>query len=111
MDRLSLDSGVRLAVERHDDPGGVRFALTGDVDFVSSPLLDRALADVAKERPGKVVLDLSEVGFLDSSGLRTLVAGQRRLGDHGSNLVLHGPNARIRRVFELTGLDALLRTE
>lgn len=79
--------------------------VTGEVDLATAPTLDEALNDLENEgRP--LIVDLSDVSFLDSSGLSVLVKARQRLekpdGANGLRLVVTRPV--IRRVFEVTGL-------
>lgn len=67
-------------------------------------LLDGALA----EGPNRVILDLSGVSFMDSTGLGVLVGLLKKLGTSGS-MVVCGAQPSVRRLFELTRLDTLFR--
>ena len=62
-----------------------------------------SLADAASTRGSRAVVDLSGVGFIDSSGVRELLKAQRRLQSGGSELVLRAPSAPCRRVLEVSG--------
>lgn len=79
--------------------------VTGEVDLATAPTLEDALTDVpSSDHP--LIIDLSDVTFLDSSGLSVLVKARQRLeradGSNGLRLVVTRPV--IRRVFEVTGL-------
>ncbi|MCG8404025.1 MAG: STAS domain-containing protein [Phycisphaerales bacterium] len=80
-------------------------ALSGDVDLHHSPALHAALIDVAKGRPKRLVVNLSEVPFMDSSGVGTLVEVFRRVSAYKGKMVLCGMTSRVRSVFEITKLD------
>jgi anti-sigma B factor antagonist len=78
-------------------------AVSGEVDVVSAKELGTAMERVFEQRA--VIVDLREVTFLDSSGLGTIVRGQRILGERGISLQIVAPPAGIvRRVFEITRL-------
>lgn len=79
--------------------------LVGDIDLRGSPALHSALVDLANERPKRLVLNLAEVPYMDSSGVGTLVEVFRRVTRHAGKLVLCGMSARVRSVFEITKLD------
>ena len=64
--------------------------LAGDVDLKHSPRIHGALVDVADERPALVVLDLTSVEHMDSSGVGTLLEVYRRVQKYGGRLVLAG---------------------
>ena len=82
-----------------DDVDGA-LLLTGEIDSYTAP----ELAERLESDPSLVVLDLTEVTFIDSSGLRVIVeAHQHRLAA-GSRLVLRSPSAAVQRLLEISGL-------
>ena len=85
--------------------GGIRFALSGELDLSTLDQLEAVLDGNLDGKPSLVVVDLRELSFLDSSGLRVLLglhAGQREQG--GRMVLVQGPR-RVHRVFELTRAD------
>jgi anti-sigma B factor antagonist len=77
-------------------------SLSGDLDLAASALFERELDAAEADRPRRLVVDLTELNFIDSSGLHTLVQAHRRASDNGHELSLRqGPRA-VRRLFELT---------
>jgi anti-sigma B factor antagonist len=102
-DSDSASASLVKRIEKQAD--GVVVVLGGDIDLHHSPALHAALADVAGERPKRLVLDLREVPYMDSSGVGTLVEVFRRVRDYKGKLVLFGMNPRVRSVFEITKLD------
>lgn len=91
-----------------EEDGKVRLLLSGDLDIATFEKLTRALGEVEAREPGLIVLDLSNLDFIDSSGLRAIVAadaGARRDGHRV--VVVEGPDA-VRRVFRHTLLDKRL---
>ena len=85
-------------------PGGAHVVhVSGELDLATAPLLEEALADVSGE---KLVIDLSGCTFLDSAGIRTLVAATRdRSGARRLRIVTADPG--IVRLLEITGVDTL----
>ncbi len=79
--------------------------LSGDVDLHHSPSLHAALVDIAGGRPKRLVVDLSEVPYIDSSGVGTLVEVFRRVTSYKGKMILCGLGERVRGVFEITKLD------
>ena len=78
----------------------------GDLDLASAPSLKWALADVQSSDSHHVVVDLSRVGFIDSTALGVLVGAQRAL-DPGVRLAIACAEENVLRIFELTGLDGM----
>jgi anti-sigma B factor antagonist len=81
----------------------------GELDVAGTPLLEDALAEVTGE-PGllAVVVDLSQLEFMDSSGLRAVVVADRRLRDEGLAFALVPGGEPVQRVFELTRMTERL---
>jgi anti-sigma B factor antagonist len=76
-------------------------ALIGELDLASAPQLEHELAKA--QAPGtRIIIDLSGLEFIDSSGLHMLLSANRRFEQNGHELVLRrGPRA-VQRLFELT---------
>jgi anti-sigma B factor antagonist len=81
--------------------------VAGEVDIYTSPALKAALAGVAAEGCGLVVVDLDRVGFIDSSGLGVLVGALRRSREAGGDLRVVSGNDTVGRILRITGLDAV----
>jgi anti-sigma B factor antagonist len=79
--------------------------LTGDVDLRTSPDLRENLLQLIKQRPERLILDLAGVGYMDSSGVGTMVELKRRIERRGGELVLAGLQPRVRSLLEITRLD------
>lgn len=87
-------------------------SLVGERDPATSPQLQARLVELADDPAvSSVVLDLSQISFLDSSGLRALVAGNEALRAREADLVLRGPSPNIRRILEVTGMGELITVE
>ncbi len=80
--------------------------ILGDVDSDTSTHLETYLAGL--EATSDLVLDLRGVEFMDSSGLRTVIAMHQRHVDAGSTLRIHGMSAPVRRLFDITGVVELI---
>ena len=88
-----------------ESPVAVRLALKGDLDLASAPQLD---AHVAALRPfaAPLVLDVSRLEFIDSSGLRALTAARRAaVDDVGAAVQLVGCRRSLNTLLEMTGLQ------
>lgn len=95
----------RLTHESHPGDGVVRLALAGELDLASAPQVEELLGKVEEDRPPLLVLDLRDLTFMDSTGLRVMVAADARARDSSRRLVIvQGPEP-VHRVFRITGLD------
>jgi anti-sigma B factor antagonist len=83
----------------------------GDLDIVTSEEMKRQLAALVESGTSKVTIDLSDVGFVDSSGLGALVAVHHLAQARGAELVVRQAPPHVQDLFALTRLDALLRVE
>jgi anti-sigma B factor antagonist len=89
-------------------PNEVVVALEGEMDMANADALGRALTAVVEARPSKVTVDLADLSFLDSSGIRCLVIAAQQASAVGSELVVRQPSRAVLRVLQLTGTDTLL---
>jgi anti-anti-sigma factor len=83
--------------------GRLHAALSGEIDLSTVEEVDARLEDSLAAGPELLVLDLREVSFLDSSGLRMVLRLDERQRNAGGRLVLVQGQRRVERVFELTG--------
>lgn len=81
--------------------------LEGEVDVYTAPQLKQQMIALLEQGAKQVVVDLTNVEYLDSTALGVLIGGLKRLREAEGNLMLICPNPRIRRVFEITGLDKI----
>lgn len=95
---------LRLANSQQGDVSVV--SATGEIDVFTAPDLDAHLTDLQDAGASRLVIDLSGVSFLDSTGLGVLVKNLKRARDAGGWIRLVITSDRVRKVFEITGLDA-----
>ena len=79
--------------------------LAGEIDLHHAPEVHKQLVAVCQRKPARVVINLEEVGHMDSSGIGTLVELFRRVNAYQGELILCGLNERVQSVFEITKLD------
>jgi anti-sigma B factor antagonist len=94
-----------LRTEVSEVGGWTVVAVHGEIDVATSPTLRERLIDLVSNGATRMVLDLEAVDFVDSTGLGTIVSVLKRARTHGGDLRLVCTEARIRRMFEITGLD------
>jgi anti-anti-sigma factor len=88
-----------------------RIAPTGELDIATTPALEQAIADATTAPGVTLVLDLRELTFMDSTGLRTLAQTNARAEQDGFTLSIWRGSRQIERVLEISGLGALLPLE
>ena len=84
------------------------FAL-GSLDVATVPELDAQLRDLREAGFRRIIVDLSRLGFMDSSGLRLLLAWNADASGDGYAIELVPGSKAVQRVFELTGTSHMLR--
>jgi anti-sigma B factor antagonist len=92
-----------LADEAVDDTTHV-VALSGEIDALTAPRLGSMLYGLADEGKRAVVVDLSDVTFMDSTGIGVLLNALSHFSKRHGKLVLVCPTERVLRPFEVTGL-------
>lgn len=81
--------------------------LAGELDLYNAPIVREALLAAVDSDPDRLVIDLGEVAFVDSTALGVLLETRARLG-HGDHFVLAAPGAETRRTLQVSGLDRQL---
>jgi anti-sigma B factor antagonist len=99
------DHEPTISVESARTTDAVEIVVTGEVDSSNCAGLQDELVRLS-EAPGDTLctVDLVGVSFMDSSGLRALLLGQRAMTDAGKTMVIVGVSDSVRRLFEITGL-------
>jgi anti-sigma B factor antagonist len=88
--------------------GNATFVLVGELDMATAPVLSSCIDPHLKDGPPELVLDLSGLSFIDSSGLAVLLVAQRMLSAQGRTLKITSPQRSALRVFEIAGVMDVL---
>jgi len=89
-----------------DEVAGV--AVRGEVEIATAPTLMAAVEEAVRRSHGPFVIDMSEVDFLDSTGIHCVVRARALLGREDRALAILRPRDNVRRVLTLAGLDDLV---
>lgn len=95
-----------IRIEVAPDDVGVVITVAGDLDAATAPALVEPLN--ALEPTGCAVLDLAEVDFIDSTGLRVILDKAMQMCEQGGSLRIRRGSAQVRRLLHITNLDGLL---
>jgi anti-sigma B factor antagonist len=79
--------------------------LQGEIDLHVSPGIVLSLAGMTAKRPAHIVVDLSGVTYVDSSGLAALIQGMQNVVEYGGKFALAGLQEDVRPIFEIAKLD------
>ena len=88
--------------------GAPGVAIRGEVDIAHGPELSEALDAAIRASDGAFVVDLTDVEFLDSTGLNALMRARALLGQTERDLAVVCPPGTVRRLFEVAGVEDLL---
>ena len=109
--RRPMDDHAQLLIETTITAVGPVLLVTGEIDAFTATAFESALMALDVALGQRVVVDLAEVTFIDSAGLRRLLTMQRHFSKAAIEFVLRRPSAIVRRLLEITMLDAALTIE
>ena len=102
-----MASNRDLPIQLDTITDGVVMRPSGDIDLSKAPSFRTRIAEVFQEKHARVIIDLSEVPYMDSSGVATLVEGMQIASRSGSKFILSGLQERVRSIFEIARLDTV----
>jgi anti-anti-sigma factor len=88
--------------------GNVEISLAGEFDLAAAEPFAEMIQDVLEKAPTEIVVEMADVSFLDSTGIRCLVGALRRAAEIECNLVVRDPSRRVSRVLQICGVEELL---
>jgi anti-anti-sigma factor len=100
---------LEIVVSFSPDDGTPVVALKGELDLVSRELVQTRLTELTEAGPPRLVLDLTSLTFVDSSGLNVFATIHRRMLRYGGILEAKHMSEPVRKVMEISGLASLLR--
>lgn len=103
-DSLEATGGLKVDVQTEGNHGII--TVTGEIDLATAPELSEAIRHLLYTA-SRIVIDLDQVSFIDSTGLSVLVATYRRMTTEGGSMALVCNNASCMRVMQMTGLSRL----
>jgi anti-sigma B factor antagonist len=79
--------------------------LEGEIDLHVSPRVSASLGAMIENKPPRLVVDLSKVSYIDSSGLAVLIEGMQNVEAYGGKFILAGIQDNVKPIFEIARLD------
>jgi len=83
--------------------------LEGEIDMHISPEVAESLRAMTATRPNRVVVDLTKVTYLDSSGLAVLIEGMQNVQEYGGQFAVAGVQESVKHIFEIARLDQVFQ--
>jgi len=99
------EAGIKVSTSAVD--GATVVAPEGDIDLARSPTLRTSLRQAQNAKPGRLIIDLGLVDYMDSSGVATLVEALQIARRNNTKMVLCGMKDRVRSIFEIARLDTV----
>lgn len=99
---------LSVDIKSEHDGDAIIYRLRGSLDLATSPSLRAALIEAADEGKHDIVVDLSQLEFLDSTGLGAIIGAHRRALEHGGCVRLVVNEGPIQRLLTITGLMGIL---
>lgn len=96
-----------MQINVQEQEGVSIFRIVGDIDVNTSPEVKRSFDELIKQKKDKIVVNLKEVSYVDSSGLATLVEILKNLRTYGGKLKLTNLSSKVMGLFEITKLNKL----
>jgi len=96
-----------MSVKTENKSGLMICRVEGEIDINTAPDIKKAFEKILAKREPKVVVNLSKVTYVDSSGLATLVEILKNMRSYGGKLKLTNLSPKIRSLFEITKLEKL----
>jgi len=98
-----------LQVDVRSEPDRLVLRLHGELDLASAPLLQSEIENAEAAETTLVVLDLDDLEFIDSTGLRIILAAHERSQEHGQTLALTRGSQQVQRLMSITRAGEHLR--
>ena len=100
---MDADGAFTLKVHQGRGTDSVRILPRGELDMFTAPMLDAALRAAESAAPGRIVVDLRRLLFMDCRGVHVLLGAHERAGQGGWGFSVVHPAGEVRRILELTG--------
>lgn len=97
-----------MQVEVLEENSVQRFKIVGEIDAFTAPMLRERLATVENVKEMQAELDISEVAYMDSTGLGVFVGFYKAVKANGGHVKIVGVNTRLKRLFDITGLGEVM---
>lgn len=104
---MAVPDHFRVEVRHASDR--VVLALRGELDLASAPALQAEIEEAAGGGAPRIVLDLTDLEFIDSTGLRIMLAAHENARERGQELVLTQASEQVQRLLRITGVGEHLR--
>ncbi len=104
---MTVSRSAQIVLNVSGDDGHRVLRVSGDVDLSTAPVLEQQLKELIDDGARAIVLDITDLKFIDAAGLSVLVRAADRLRRCDGGLQLRSPSRSVRKVLQITGLDTI----
>ena len=97
-----------LEITKEKENGITRFILKGRISLTTAPTMQFKLDEAMKNGEMKIVLNMLQVSFLSSAGIRIILKTHKKATENGGSFGIEDPSENVRNVLGMTALDELL---
>ena len=102
---------MNLEIVRLDNEQVKTLKVSGEIDVYTAPQLKEALVPLTKKKGAVITVDLENVTYMDSTGLGVFIGALKSSKEYESEMRLVSMQDRVRRLFEITGLDSIMNID
>ena len=99
---------INLSIDVATTDNQTVLTVKGEIDAYTAPLLKEKLLPATAKVAEKIVVDLNDVTYMDSTGLGVFISALKSTKEHGSTLTLVNLQERVHRLFKITSLDSII---
>ena len=98
----------KIIVESEEIEGGIKFTAKGHINALNSGVLEQELENAINKGHKRIILNLVQVDFLSSSGIRILIKTYKTMKNNGGVFNIEKPSENVKNVLGITALDSML---
>jgi anti-anti-sigma factor len=98
------DPRPQLTINREGEADRWTLWLSGELDLASAGVLDTTIAELCADGAGRILLEMAELAFMDSTGVRSLLVGHELCSINDCEMLIGAVSPQVARLFEVSGL-------
>jgi anti-sigma B factor antagonist len=99
-----MNARPTLQIRTQESPEEHVLVLSGELDLASSGILDTAIAELCTDGARRIVLEMGDLSFMDSTGLRAVLVGRELCEVNGGELLIGETSQQVQRLLDISGV-------
>ena len=99
-----------INIKSRQDEKAIVVSVKGRLDTVTAPELEKELTNTTSEHAGTMVINMSEVEYISSAGLRVLLVAAKMVKNNNGEVLLCGLQGPVKEVLDISGFSAIFKT-